>query len=133
MEVVTFAPLPVLIESLRLGLADLFGEYQIWAASVFTAVQVPPSLSVTLVQPGVVVVITRRFPVAGSCSDQVVGGASLVKWMILSTWIPAGAAVPAEAALRATVTPLKPSTVSAVAVIPGLIGAAAVWTKYCVA
>ena len=57
---------------------------------------------------------TRRFPVAGSCKVQVEGGTLVVWWMILLIWMPAGAAVPAEAALSATATPLKPF-VSAVA------------------
>src|SRR6266446_1007290 len=75
---------------------------------------------------------TMRLPVVGNWSVQSPrGGVSLVRWTTLTMRMPLAGAVPAVAAFSATETALnEPFAGVIAAVIPGAIGAAAVWTKY---
>src|SRR5712672_810703 len=80
LEFVLPSPPFTLSVSIKLGLADLFGEYHICElpSPLMTLVQLPPSLSDMLVMsmpppdpPVLGVVSTRRFPVTGSCIGMV--------------------------------------------------------------
>src|SRR6266481_1888043 len=75
---------------------------------------------------------TMRLPVVGNWSVQSPrGGVSLVRWTTLTMRMPLAGAVPAVAAFSATETALnEPFAGVIAAVIPGAIGAAAVWTRY---